>query len=328
LDRNLKEKTLKEECFDACIDAWKSATPNGKYWKGLALTWGYGEDGAEKLRSEFKRLRKKRGIFKEEKEKQEIPNVNIFVYDLECSFMEVGVFELFDQNVGVDQILSQSIIICWGGKFLNDEKPIFACLTSEEALAKDDERIVRELHKLLSKADIWIGHNLVNFDNKKIATRFLHYGLPPIRKPSIDTYLIAKRYFDFPSNSLKGINKYLNIKQKGTNEGFSLWKRCMEGEESALKDMLNYCLIDVICTSQLYYKVRGFVKNPPNLAWFFESNEKRCANCGGTELKETGSFVYLSGGKYPEIRCSECGAIMRTKENLFEKNKRKNLLLG
>jgi hypothetical protein len=318
---------LKQEIFDDCLKMWLSSDGHSEFWKSLAEKWNY--PNSESLRQEFKYERKKKGIKKNDEKVilSSIPvdNAKIFVYDLENSFMEVGVFSLFDQNIGVDQIISHSVLICWSGKFLGQDKILHECLTPEEAINKDDSRIVKILWNILNSSNVLIGHNIVGFDNKKINLRFLAHGLPPIRKQNIDTYLIAKKYFDFPSNSLKGINQYLGIKQKKENEGFTLWKKCMNGDKVALGSMQLYCDGDVDATIELYYSVRPFISNPPKLSWFYEDNEKRCPNCGSTNLKETENFVYLSNGKYAEIRC-ECGAIMKNKENLLTKEKKKSLL--
>jgi hypothetical protein len=315
---------LDSKIFEEIEILHRNLKPNERIWTNdLAIKYGY--PSSEALRSAYRRRKKICGM-ENAIDSKESPDTKIFVYDLECSYMQVGIFSLFDQNVGVDQIITQSILICWSGKFLDQNKVLHECLTPEEALNNDDSRIVKSLWETLNSANILIGHNIISFDNKKINLRFLAYGLPPIKKQNIDTYVVAKKQFEFPSNSLKGINQYLGIKQKKENEGFLLWRKCMAGDPVALNNMQDYCDGDVLATSELYYKIRPFITNPPKISWFYDNNKKRCSNCGSVNLRETGNFIYLSNGKYSEIRC-ECGAIMRTKNNLFNKEKKSSLLI-
>ena len=60
---------------------------------------------------------------------------------------------------------------------------------------KSDKRLVKDLHKLISRCDILVAHN-APFDTKKSNARFLHHGLkptPPYRV--VDTLAILRKYF-------------------------------------------------------------------------------------------------------------------------------------
>jgi len=115
----------------------------------------------------------------------------------------------------------------------------------------------------------------------------------------------------------------LGIEQKITHEGFILWRKCMDGDEKALKKMNKYCRGDIVATEDLYYRIRPFIKGHPNLALYFNTNEERCPNCGSDDLKNEG-FYYTPAGKWQSLRCV-CGALSRSKINLLSIGKRKNL---
>ena len=224
-----EEKKLDQKIFDAIYGNYKEGFKNGESWKGYAEKYNY--VSGEAIRSDFKRFRKRLGLpsktdVVKEVEVEEKPNVRILCLDLESSYTVLGGFQMFEQNFSPEQVLQQPIMICWSARFLHEDKIRHACLTSKEILSLDDKRITEELRELMESADIILGHNVVGFDLKKINTRLLLNNLKPVRKhQTIDTYLIAKSVFDFDHNSLKGINKLLNIRQKVDNSGFSLWRK-------------------------------------------------------------------------------------------------------
>jgi hypothetical protein len=319
---------LNSKDFDVCLSAWRLSNGYDRFWPELAEQLGYAN--GESLRWKFKNERKKRGIKKDIVTgivKTNVGKANVGVFDLEFSALEVVLFELFNQNVSIDQILNDSFLLSWSAKYLNDPKVYSDVLTSEEALEKNDYRIVKSIWDFLNGCDILIGHNIIGFDEKKLATRFLVHGLPPIKKHfSIDTLLVARNNFAFTSNKLKYINKFLNIKQKLENEGITLWISCMRGDANALQKMLDYNQGDVLSVEETYIKLRPFIKGHPSLALYFDTNEMRCPNCGSENVSDMGEY-YTPAGLYKSFRC-ECGAICRSKQNDLSKDKRKSLLVN
>lgn len=323
--------------FEECIRHYYSSLSLGKSWDDLAKDYGF--QSGEVLRMRIRRERKKRGMPSRDQLIQSnlnnIPNTyktiqsnaKILCFDLENTMLRCVTFDLWEQNIRPEQVTSDSYIICWSAKFLNESKLYSDVLTSEEAIAGNDRRIVENVWQLLNGCNILIGQNIKNFDLKKLNVRFLYYGLPPIANTQIiDTYLISRSNFSFPSNSMKYINKFLGIKQKEENEGISLWMKCMEGDKESLAKMDDYCKSDTLAVENLYYMLRPFIRNGPNLGVYFDGNEKRCPNCGSIELEEE-SFYYPNAGKYITYRC-ECGSIIRSKDNLLDKYKKKSLLVN
>jgi len=307
--------------FNEIVERKRTKQPHDHFWPELAKEYGF--SSPEALRSSYRRMRKNLGgATREEKAPQ---NIKILIFDIETAPMLCYTFDLWDQNIGVDQIVSDSFLISWSAKMLNESKIYSDVLTSEEAIAGNDYRIVKSIWELLNTCQILIGQNIRDFDLKKLNVRFLYYDIPPIsRSQIIDTLVIAKQNFAFPSNSLKYLNNFLGIKQKIANEGFMLWRKCMQGDEKALKKMDKYCKGDIAATEDLYYRIRPFIKGHPNLALYFESNESRCPNCSGLDLKAEGIY-FTPAGKWTSLRCNECGALSRSKQNLLSVEKRKTL---
>lgn len=315
INLNMNNKIYEE------IESNCSKTVDRKSWNELAVKYDY--SCGEALRASYRREKNRREENRIEKKND---NVRIAVFDIENSPLQVFAFQLWDVNISPDQIISDTFLFSWSAKLLNEPKIYGQVLTSEEAKNKDDERIVKGIWEFLNECHILIGHNIKSFDLAKLNVRFLYHELPPLSNSQIiDTLQIARANFAFSSNKLGYINKQLNIKQKIENEGFNLWRKCFEGQPDALQTMFEYNKGDVVSTEDLYYKIRPFVKNHPNLALYNEIDEMQCPNCGSLDLADNG-WYYTSTGKYQSLRCGNCGAISRKRKDEIEKDKKKNVL--
>ena len=104
---------------------------------------------------------------------------NILILDVETAPLRGFIWQLWKQNVNIDQIISEWFMLTWSAKWLHNPNIMSAKLTPEEALEENDKRIITELWNVLNDADIVIAHNGDQFDIPKIKTRFLLHGLPP-----------------------------------------------------------------------------------------------------------------------------------------------------
>jgi RNA polymerase subunit RPABC4/transcription elongation factor Spt4 len=122
------------------------------------------------------------------------------------------------------------------------------------------------------------------------------------------------------------INHQLGIREKVSNEGFPLWRKCSEGDQEALTKMLNYNIGDVFATEDLFYKLRPYIKNI-NMALYNEIIEAQCPVCGSLDLTSEG-FYYTSAGRWESMRCNNCKSLSRKKQNLLSTEKKKSLLIN
>lgn len=172
---------------------------------------------------------------------------------------------------------------------------------------RNDKALCKKLWDLLDEADIIIAHNGDSFDVKMVQARFVKYGFPPPRPfKQIDTLKVAKKYFRFTSNSLNELGKFFNIGQKLTHTGFDLWLGCAERDEKKSWDtMVKYNKKDIVLLEKVYYKMRAWMSNHPNLNLFNETQEK-CPNCGGT-LQRRG-YAVTRTAKHQRFQCTKCAA--------------------
>lgn len=226
----------------------------------------------------------------------------------------------YDINIGQDQVISESYILSYSIKFLGEENIIFGVLSSEEALEENDKRLVNELYDILNDVDIFIAHNGKGFDFKVINTRLLFYGFnPPSPYKIIDTLLIARRIFSFPSNKLQALCEYLGIQGKLETGGFKMWKRAMAGDQDSLDKMSNYNINDVVILEDVYYKLRAWDSSHPNLNLYKRDVDvDLCPCCASKDLINTGKRTYTNVFAYEVFRCNNCGKIMKNRKAIKE----------
>ena len=249
----------------------------------------------------------------------------IGLFDVETLPMESYTWGTYNQNIGLEEVISATGLLSWAGKFLNDAEVYSDILTPKEAPNKDDKRITKSCWEFLNKCDVVVGHNLIDFDWKVVNTFFLRHNLPPIKTVLVDTLKIARYNFRFDSNRLGFLNRLLNIQEKVKTD-FTLWVDCHHGKKGALIQMAEYNKNDVVALEDLYYKLRPYIKNI-NFALYNETDKEMCPVCGGTNLKSNG-FYYTSAGKWESVRCESCKAMSRRKSNLLSKGKKKKLLIN
>lgn len=328
-------KKLDDRVFNECLEAKIKSQGRIPFWDSKFRKFtdeGYDIKDKEDLRDKTRKWCKKRGItvnFESENNNQNIEvkqSPRVAVCDIESLPIISYNWGIWDQNIGLDQIISDGCMLGWAGKFLNEPEMYSDILTSKEAKSRDTLRITKSIWEFLSKADVVIGHNYSQYDVKYINTEFLRHGLPPLKYTIVDTLVVAKQNFRFSSNKMKFLNDQLGIRNKIENGGFNLWKLCDQGDETALKEMLEYNIGDIGATEELFYKLRPYVRNF-NVALYNTLETEQCPVCGSTSLKEEGEY-FTSAGKWQSIRCQDCKCISRRKTNLLTKEKKKSLLVN
>ena len=170
----------------------------------------------------------------------------------------------------------------------------------------DDKELCRELWKLFNEADIIVAHNGNAFDIKKAQAKFVEHGFRPPRPfKSVDTKLVAKRYFKFNSNKLDDLGKFLHIGQKMHTGGWQLWLDCERGDKKAWQKMVKYNKRDVELLEKIYLKLRPWMKDHPNYN-LISDTYFRCRVCGSKDLMKQGRRATHSGLSQ-QFSCNECG---------------------
>jgi hypothetical protein len=114
------------------------------------------------------------------------------------------------------------------------------------------------------------------------------------------------RKLGFQSNKLAFIAPFLKIGQKVKNEGFPLWKACMDGDKEAWKRMKRYNEGDVRLLYGLYRVLRPYIRNHPYLGTVGLTGAVECPICQSRHyqsrgVRRTKTFVIQ------RLHCLGCG---------------------
>lgn len=254
----------------------------------------------------------------------------ILLLDLETAPLEVFAWGLFDQNIGLSQIKEDWSILSYCAKWL-DSKEVIYNDTRKEKNPRNDIKIVKELHKLLSEADILIYQNGDRFDLKKMKARFVYHRLKPTHKhKTFDTLKQARKHFGFTSHKLEYMTHHLGLKNKKLKDrefvGMDLWRECLNKNPRAWAEMQKYNKLDVLSLQDLYELIAPY-GNSIDYSIYTDGLLPTC-NCGSTNLQKRG-FNINSTGRYQRYQCSDCGSWMSDKgkdNNLMSQEKKQSLL--
>src|SRR5438067_839754 len=107
--------------------------------------------------------------------------MKILMVDIETAPHLAHVWGLWDQNIGLPQIIESGYTLCWAAKWLGEREIHFSSMRDGK------KRMIAKLHKLMSEADAVCTYNGNKFDLPTIHKDFLLQGLaPPPPSKSID----------------------------------------------------------------------------------------------------------------------------------------------
>ena len=231
-------------------------------------------------------------------------SVSILTLDIETSPNLAYSFPVWDASLHPAQIVDRSRVLMVGAKWYGERTPF---LLSEFDLGH--EEMVQQSWDIVDRADIIVHYNGIRFDMRHLRREWLEAGLaPPSPFKQIDLMRVVKQHFAYGSNKLGNIGEVLEVGSKIKNEGFSLWRRCLEGDPRAWASMGRYCKGDVRLTERLYDRVRPWITTHPHVS---TSDELRCSRCGSGDLKQETSDYRAVLLSYAAYRCSNCGGQVR-----------------
>lgn len=223
----------------------------------------------------------------------------ILVLDIETRPATAYVWRMWDENITPEQLIDEGGMICFGAQWLGERETIFY-----SDWQHGHQRVVREVHRLISEADAVVTYNGDRFDLPKLQGEFLRAGLkPPPPVTSIDVIKTVKK-LGFVMNRLAYIGPLLKVGAKVKHEGFSLWKGVMNGDPRAQARMKKYCIQDVKLLLRLYKVVRPYIKNHPHMALV---SGTRCGACGSKHLQSRG-VRRTRAFSIQRLQCQSCGA--------------------
>lgn len=192
-------------------------------------------------------------------------------------------------------------MMCFAYKWLGESKIHYV---SRNEVTYDE--MLGILHDILSEADVVIAHNGNKFDNKMANRFFIHNHMLPVRPyKSVDTLQVARSMFKFPGNSLNALCEYLGIGKKEKITYADIEDEFLNGDKKAERLMRKYNIQDVKLLEELYFRLRPWIKNHPNIG-DIEQLDGVCPKCGSPNLNKEGTHA-RRGGRVQSYSCSDCG---------------------
>lgn len=160
------------------------------------------------------------------------------------------------------------------------------------------------VHEMMSHADAIVTYNGDKYDLPKLQGEFLLNGLGPTPPCTSIDVLKAVKKFGFFMNRLGFVGPLLSLGSKIEHEGFSLWSKVDNGDETAQKKMAKYCVQDVKLLEKLYLRVRPFIRNHPHMG---KVGANECGACGSTHVQSRGTRR-TRAYKIQRLQCQDCGS--------------------
>ena len=230
--------------------------------------------------------------------------MKILLIDIETSPNLAHVWGIWQQNVGLSQLLESSYTMCYSAKWLGEEDVYF-----DSVHRNDAKKMLEGVHAMLCEADAVVHYNGSKFDIPTLNKEFLVHKMPPPPPiKQIDLLRTVKSQFRFPSNKLDYVAQRLGLGKKKDHEGHILWVKCMNGDKKAWKTMEEYNIQDVILLEKLYNRLTPWIKTPLNKTIMMKDRDGFvCPTCSKPSLLSKG-FRYTTTGAYQRYQCKACGA--------------------
>ena len=235
-----------------------------------------------------------REVNKESKEDfQEGREQRVLIYDIETSF-NIGWFWRtgYKLNITPDQIIKERAIICVSYKWLGEDQ-VYNLVWDKN---QDDKFLIEQFIEVMNEADMLVAHNGDRFDLKWLKTRALIHRLPMlIDYPQFDTLKVAKKKFNFQSNTLDYISKVLGEEGK-IKTNIQLWIDIILGKsKKALREMLDYCDEDVRQLEHVFKIIQGWETPKFHMGVLQGKTKQTSPITGGINLKHIKSVTTNRG---------------------------------
>lgn len=235
--------------------------------------------------------------------------LRVLTLDIETSPNLAHVWGLWQQNVGLPQLLESGEVICFAAKWHGDRGTQFHSAYDADRgdmTTAAKKNMVKAAHKLLNEADALVGWNSSRFDITHLNREFLEAGLgEPSPYVNLDLIKTVKSKFRFPSNKLDYVAQRLGVGGKVSHTGHKLWLDCLEGDAKAWRLMEKYNRQDVVITDKLYAKLKPWIKNHPSASLYAGTEGTTCGTCGGALTKQ--GLAYTATSVYQRYKCDKCG---------------------
>jgi len=253
------------------------------------------------------------------------PNVNndtdspkILIYDIETSLCEFTAFWTGKQYVGHNQLRSEPRIITVAWKWFGDSK-VYDLEWDEN---QNDYELMKKFLQIYNSADVVIGFNNKNFDDRFVNARALKHNLEVnTHVRSFDIMKQSKRLFRLPSYAMNYIAGYVGVTTKYNHSGREMWENIQYGgkEEArkSLDEMIVYNRQDIVVTEEVYLRLRKYMGVSSHLGVLGGKEKWTCPNCGSENVELNKRTVTPSGTVQVVMKCKEDGTLYKVSNKVY-----------
>ena len=235
-------------------------------------------------------------------------DVKILTLDIErlkgeasIEFWDLGDYK--NRRINANDVVQWPRTICAAWSWLGDEDIQF----SAEWNRGGKEKMLKDIWTALDVADIVVGHNVANFDLKKLNSEFRDIGLTPPRPYKIiDTLKETRKHFGDESRTLDALNQRIGIDGKTDKYDVDTAKAAVGGDRIAQATIRAYNEGDIIASEGLFLAILPWVKFGPHINMNADETLISCSHCNSKNIGvsgETMSNVY----RYKLYTCADCG---------------------
>lgn len=217
----------------------------------------------------------------------------------------------FHTNFGADR----STLCSFGYKWAHQKKAhcidLLEFPEDFESNPYKEEKLVRAAHKIMKEADRCIHHYGDKFDFPYMNTKFMKYGLSPVKDIALqDTWKGSKYKLKLSSNRLDNIAEYFDLARKA-DIPVETWFDVIRGQKTAMRTMSKYCAQDVEVLHDVYTKILSYLMPIKQHAGVDRYGLRTaCPRCSELNTSKYGILTLVSG-KYQKYRCNECAYTWR-----------------
>lgn len=242
--------------------------------------------------------------------------------DIETAPNLVYTWQLFNQNIAINQIEEPGYTLCFAAKWKGKKK-----ITFKSLFHNGRKDMLDTAHRLFNEADAVVHYNGIKFDIPTLNSEFLQDGYtPPPPQYQVDLYRTVKQNFRLTSNKLDFVANHLGIDGKLHHKGMPLWTGCMRGNRDDWRVMKEYNIQDILMLEEVYDRLLPWIKGHPNMAHFKDDDVAVCPSCGHDHITKRG--VYRTQTMtYQRWQCQGCGGWAKSRTTNMAKSKRDAVLV-
>lgn len=197
-------------------------------------------------------------------------------------------------------------LLCVGWRFLGQQKihcPSLASWKTQHSKdPTDDYELAKEVHGVLSSADILVTYYGTRFDLPFLRTRFIYHQLPPIvHIPHVDLYYTARNTLLTSRRKLETVSAFVLGQTHKTRLDGPTWNRAAAGNLKAMRYIVKHCRMDVKDLQDTYMAMRPYIRSHP----FVGADSGHCRWCG-KEVSTIKQYYPTLTGQKQLVKCVSC----------------------